>query len=85
VISGSGIVRHKDGLTRIEKDDAFLFAPEEPHQLTNDGPENLVLYIVADNPIGEACYYPDSKKWSIEARSSRIVRSDPLDYYDGEE
>jgi hypothetical protein len=78
-------VRHKDGLTKIGKDDAFLFAPEEPHQLINDGPEDLVLYIIADNPIGESCFYPDSKKWSIESPSGTIVRSDPLDYFDGEE
>jgi uncharacterized cupin superfamily protein len=85
VISGSGTVRHKDGMTKIKKDDAFLFPPEEPHQLINDGSEPLVLYIVADNPIGEACYYPDSKKWLIEARSGQILRSGPLDYFDGEE
>jgi uncharacterized cupin superfamily protein len=85
VLSGSGTVRHKDGLTKIVKDDAFLFAPEEPHQLINDGPEDLVLYIIADNPIGESCFYPDSKKWSIESPGGAIVRSDPLDYYDGEE
>lgn len=85
VISGSGSVRHEGGLTPIGKDDAFLFAPEEPHQLTNEGSEDLVLYIVADNPIGEACYYPDSRKWMIEARKGQVVRSDPLDYFDGEE
>src|SRR5881394_583951 len=53
VISGTGIVRHKDGTTPIEAGDAFIFQPGEPHQLTNDGVEDLVLYVVADNPIGE--------------------------------
>lgn len=85
VLSGSGAVRHRDGVERIGPGDAFLFAPEEPHQLINDGAEELVLYIVADNPVGESCYYPDSRKWSIEARSGQIVRSEPLDYFDGEE
>ena len=33
VISGTGIVRHKDGKTPIEPGDAFLFKPNEPHQL----------------------------------------------------
>src|SRR5580693_6580709 len=59
VISGSGKVRHKDGTTPIETGDAFIFKPGEPHQLINDGVEDLVLYVVADNPIGESCYYPD--------------------------
>src|ERR1700691_6009203 len=44
VLSGSGAVRHKDGVTPIGIGDAFLFAPGEPHQLINDGPEPLVLY-----------------------------------------
>jgi uncharacterized cupin superfamily protein len=85
IISGSGTVRHQDGLTKVEKDDAFMFAPEEPHQIINDGSEDLVLYIVADNPVGESCYYPDSKKWFINAQCRQIVRSDSLDYFDGEE
>jgi uncharacterized cupin superfamily protein len=85
VMSGAGTVRHKDGRSRIARDDAFLFAPEEPHQLTNDGTEDLVLLIVADNPIGESCYYPDSDKWSVTGAGERILRSEPLDYFDGEE
>src|SRR6266702_384209 len=49
VISGSGVVRHKDGTTPIEAGDAFIFKPGEP----------------------------------IPER--RLVRSQPLDYFDGEE
>jgi hypothetical protein len=44
-----------------------------------------VLYVVADNPIGESCHYPDSNKWSVPLPSHRLVRSQELDYYDGEE
>jgi uncharacterized cupin superfamily protein len=78
-------MRHKDGTTPIEAGDAFIFPPNEPHQLINDGAEDLVLYVVADNPIGESCHYPDSKKWSVPIPEWRIVRSDALEYYDGEE
>jgi len=85
VISGRGIVRHKDGTTAIEPGDAFLFKPGEPHQLSNDGAEDLILYVVADNPLGESCHYPDSGKWSVPFPERRLVRSDALDYYDGEE
>jgi uncharacterized cupin superfamily protein len=85
VISGKGIVRHQDGITAIETGDAFVFEPEQPHQLTNDGTEDLVLYVVADNPIGESCYYPDSQKWSVRSPERRLIRSEALDYYDGEE
>jgi uncharacterized cupin superfamily protein len=85
VISGSGVVRDKDGTTPIEAGDAFIFKPGEPHQITNDGTQDLVLYVVADNPIGESCYYPDSKKWSVPLPERRLIGADALDYYDGEE
>jgi uncharacterized cupin superfamily protein len=85
VISGSGIVRHKDGATPIETGDAFLFKPNEPHQITNDGTQDLVLYVVADNPIGESWYYPDSKKWGVPIPEHKFIRSSALNYYDGEE
>ena len=88
VISGKGLVPHKDGTTPIEPGDAFIFPPDEPHQLLNPASESgqdLVLYVVADNPIGESGYYPDSKKWVVRSPERRLMRSDPLDYFDGEE
>jgi uncharacterized cupin superfamily protein len=85
VISGRGIVRHKDGTTPVETGDAFIFPPDEPHQVTNDGSEDLVLYVVADNPVGESSYYPDSKKWIVRSPERAIIRSENLDYFDGEE
>jgi len=85
VLSGRGSVRHQDGVTAIEAGDAFIFGPGEPHQLINNGTEDLVVYVVADNPIGESCHYPDSKKWAVRSPERRLIRSEPLDYYDGEE
>ena len=85
VMSGTGIVRHKDGTTPIESGDAFIFPPEEPHQLSNDSSEDLIIYVIADNPIGESCYYPDSNKWLVRSPERKLIRADALDYYDGEE
>ena len=85
VISGRGQVRHQDGTTAIEPGDAFVFEPGQPHQLINDGSEDLVVYVVADNPLGESCYYPDSQKWLIRSPERRLIRSANLDYFDGEE
>jgi uncharacterized cupin superfamily protein len=85
VISGRGVVRHKEGTTAIEPGDAFLFKPGEPHQITSDEAQDLVLYVVADNPIGESCHYPDSQKWIVRSPERRLIRSEPLDYFDGEE
>ena len=85
VLSGTGIVRHKDGTTSIETGDAFIFKPNEPHQITNISDHDLILYVVADNPIGEAHYYPDSNKWGVPIPQRKNIRSDHLDYYDREE
>ena len=85
VISGQGQVRHQEGISPIQAGDAFLFKPGEPHQLINSSPADLVLYVVADNPIGESGYYPDSNKWLVRSPASTIIRSAPLEYHDGEE
>jgi len=85
VIAGTGVVRHDKGTTAIESGDAFIFKPGEPHQITNTGKEDLLLYVVADNPIGESCHYPDSGKWLVRSPERKLIRSESLDYYDGEE
>ena len=85
VISGRGISRDAEGQTPIEPGDAFLFKPGEPHQLINNGTEDLIIYVIADNPIGESHYYPDSGKWGVRLPERRLMRAESLEYYDGEE
>ena len=85
VISGGGTLRHASGRRAIEAGDAFIFKPNEPHEIINDTAADLVMFVVADNPLGESCYYPDSKKWAVKSPEYRLVRSESLDYYDGEE
>jgi hypothetical protein len=57
----------------------------EPHQLINASDRDMVIYVIADNPIGESVYYHDSKKWGIRSPERRVFRGEPLDYFDGEE
>lgn len=85
VISGMGTVRDDEGWTEIEAGDAFIFKPGENHQIKNNSTDDLVIYVIADNPIGESCYYPDSKKWNVPLPSRRCLRSEKIDYFDGEE
>lgn len=85
VISGQGSVRDETGQTPISAGDAFIFGPGEAHQLINNGSQDLILYVVADNPIGESGYYPDSNKWIVRSPERNLVRGDSLDYFDGEE
>jgi uncharacterized cupin superfamily protein len=88
IVSGNGTVRDKDGNTDVVVGDAFIFGPDEPHQITNSGNVDLAFYVIADNPIGESAYYPDSKKWKANKTSpaDRVVIKGPeTDYFDGEE
>ena len=87
VVSGRGSVRDKDGSTIATAGDAFFFGPGEAHQLTNAGEEDFVYYVIADNPRGDCCYYPDSGKWAVTVEGSEeiIVKGKEADYYDGEE
>ena len=87
VVSGKGRVRDKTGTTEVIAGDAFFFAPGEAHQLSNVGEEDFVYYVIADNPMGDSCYYPDSSKWAVmtEGTEEIIVKGKEADYYDGEE
>lgn len=85
VLSGKGLARHKDGKTPISDGDAFIFKPGEAHQLINDSDADLIIYVVADNPLGESFHYPDSQKWCVNSPERRLLRSEGLDYFDGEE
>jgi uncharacterized cupin superfamily protein len=85
VISGKGSVRDPDGVTPISEGDAFLFGPGRPHQISSDPGADLVLYLVADNPLGESCHYPDSGKWLIRLPERAILKGPAVDYFEGEE
>src|SRR6478736_605023 len=65
VVSGKGQVRDKDGITDVSANDAFRFGPGEAHQITASADEDLVYYVIADNPLGDQCYYPDSGKFAV--------------------
>src|ERR1700749_4783504 len=80
VISGTGQVRHKDGMTEIVAEDAFLFRPGEPHHFINQPKGDLGLFVIADNPIGESVYYPDSNKWLVRHPQPQLIRSESLGY-----
>lgn len=85
VLSGRGQARHELGITAIETGDAFFFEPGQPHQIINNTNADLVLLVVADNPIGESSYYPDSGKWLVRSPERRFIRSEGLEFIDGEE
>jgi uncharacterized cupin superfamily protein len=87
VVSGRGKIRDKNGTTEVGAGDAFFFGPGDAHQLTNAGDEDFIYYVMADNPRGDSCFYPDSDKWAVpkEGTDEVIVKGKETDYFDGEE
>jgi hypothetical protein len=53
----------------------------------NPGSQDLVYWVLADNPGGESCHYPDSGKWSVITKSLEraMIKGTPADYLEGEE
>ena len=87
VVSGRGQIRDKSGTTEVDAGDAFFFPPGEAHQLSNTSDEDFIYYVIADNPRGDSCYYPDSGKWAVavEGCEEIIVKGSEADYFEGEE
>ena len=87
VVSGKGKVRDHGGITGVTAGDSFYFAPGQAHQLFASDDEDFVYYVIADNPRGDTCYYPDSGKWVAfqEGAEEIIAKGAEADYYEGEE
>ena len=86
IVSGTPTVRHKDGETEAKPGDFFMFVPGEPHQMINRSSSNVTYYSVADNPLSDHVYYPDSDKWLVRVPEKRIIiKGDRVDYYERED
>jgi uncharacterized cupin superfamily protein len=87
VVSGKGSIRDKDRSTVVGAGDAFSFGPGEAHQLSNSGEEDFIYYVIADNPRGDSCFYPDSGKWAVEREDGEevVVKGREADYFEGED
>lgn len=85
ILSGSAIVRANHETATLHAGDAVLHPPGEAHQITNASDrEDLVYYLVADNPPVDYWHYPDSNKWGIRAPRKHF-RMLEADYWDQEE
>ena len=84
---GEGTVRVGDATHPVCAGDVFIHPPNEAHQLTNTGSDDLEVLIVADNPPVDGCYYPDSDKWALRTPGAPVAffRAEPVDYFAGED
>ncbi|HEY1609362.1 MAG TPA: cupin domain-containing protein, partial [Paraburkholderia sp.] len=84
IVSGLATVRDRNGETEAKPGDFFMFAPGEPHQLINNTKLDVTYYSIADNPVNDHGYYPDSDKWIVRIPESRqIIKGERVDYYHG--
>jgi uncharacterized cupin superfamily protein len=87
ILSGTGTVRHGDQRSPLRAGDCVLCPPGDPHQLINDGAEDLVYYVIANNTAADVWRYPDSDKWGVPLPDGpdHYFRASAVDYFDGEE
>ena len=85
-VSGRGKARDAEGEHKFGPGDTFIYAPGEAHQIFNTGAEDLVYYVISDNPVGDSVHYPDSRKWAVYDKENRfVVQGAPADYWTDEE
>ena len=85
IVSGTATVRANAETHPVRAGDVILHPPGEAHQITNASTtDELVFYVVADNPPVDYWHYPDSGKWGLSA-PRKFFRIAELDYWDGEE
>lgn len=83
IAAGRGTARFADQRREVSAGDAFVHPPGEAHQLINTGEEDLIYWLVADNPPIDYFYYPDSDKWGISGRG--VFQRTDVSYWLGEE
>jgi uncharacterized cupin superfamily protein len=86
VISGTPVLRTPRGTHDLRAGDliAFRTGPGGAHRLENHADEDAVVLLVANADPGDVCYYPDSRKFVVEATGTLVREVPQLDYYEGE-
>lgn len=83
-LSGTAAVRTMEGTKTFGPGDVVLHPPGEAHQFTNAGQDDILYLLVADSPVSDIWYYPDSKKWGHNSPRKFFQAAD-VDYWVGEE
>ncbi|HEY4441254.1 MAG TPA: cupin domain-containing protein [Candidatus Elarobacter sp.] len=86
VMRGTPALRTPRGTQTLRPGDliAFPTGPNGAHRLENHADEDAIVLAIANTDPGDACFYPDSQKFVVEATGT-LVRDHPiLDYFEGE-
>jgi uncharacterized cupin superfamily protein len=86
IVSGIATVRHSGGSTKAKPGDFFMFPPGEEHQIVNNSNADVTYYSIADNPVGDHAYFPNSNKWLVRVPEKRsLIKGEKVNYYTGED
>ncbi|MCB1121801.1 MAG: cupin domain-containing protein [Verrucomicrobiae bacterium] len=84
-LAGTGRFRDENNAWHpIRPGDHFQFACGQAHQIENDGEEDLVFYVIANNTDVEIAQYPDSGK-VLFLPDRKLGYLNPAEYFDKEE
>jgi uncharacterized cupin superfamily protein len=86
VLSGTPTLRTPRGTFALRAGDVIAFPATAggAHRLWNDAAEDAVVLMVANADPGDVCFYPDSRKFVVEATGTLVHDYPQLDYYHGE-
>ena len=62
----------------------MLCPPEHAHQIVNTGLDDLLFYVVADNPPAEVTFYPETGRWGIKPHKKHFKMQE-AEYYEPED
>lgn len=66
ILAGRGKVRTSEETLGIRAGDFIVHPPGEAHRIVNDSGEDLVYYVIADNPEADVIHYPDTGKYFVK-------------------
>ncbi|MEO6845813.1 MAG: cupin domain-containing protein [Chthoniobacterales bacterium] len=80
-VSGCGSVRGPSEKCDVKGGDFMMFSPGEAHSIANTGDDDLVFYVIADNPQADVISYPDTGKWMVKPER-RCFTMQETEYYE---
>jgi uncharacterized cupin superfamily protein len=86
VLAGAPTLRTPTATFDLRAGDCVAFVTGErgSHRIWNDGDDPAIVLAIANTDAGDACYYPDSRKFVVEATGTLVREVPQLDYFDGE-
>ena len=85
ILSGTAAMRTEKETHPLRAGDVVIHPPGDAHQIRNtSATDDLLFYLIADNPPHDVWHYPDSNKWG-HSSPRKFFRATAADYWDGEE